>query len=67
MLVQCFLEYMPIFIEIAPRTFKISRFESNIPKNENHKFTIFHLCTSTTITSSVNGGTFSVINNSDLD
>ena len=26
-----------------------------------------HLCTDTTITSSVNGGTFSVINNSDLE
>ena len=26
-----------------------------------------HLCTNTTITSSVNGRTFSVINNSDLD
>ena len=34
-------QYMPIFIEIGPRTFKISRFESNIPENESHKFTIF--------------------------
>ena len=30
-------QYMPIFIEIAPRAFKISRFESNIPEKENHK------------------------------
>ena len=30
-------QYMPIFIEIASRTFKILRFESNIPENENHK------------------------------
>ena len=34
-------KYMPIFIEIAPRIFKILRFELNIPYNENHKFTIF--------------------------
>ena len=32
---------MPIFIEIAQRTCKISRFESNFPEIENHKFTIF--------------------------
>ena len=32
---------MPIFIEIGPRTCKLSRFESNIPENESHKFTIF--------------------------
>ena len=32
---------MPIFSEIAPITFKTSRFESKISENENHKFTIF--------------------------
>ena len=34
-------QYMPIFIEIVPITCKISRFESNFPEIENHKFTIF--------------------------
>ena len=41
MLEQCFPAIHANFIEITPRIFKISRFESNIPENENHKFTIF--------------------------
>ena len=32
---------MPIFIEIAPRTFKISRFESNNPENEKSQIQHF--------------------------
>ena len=38
---KVYRQYMPIFSEIAPRTFKISRFESKNSENENHKFTIF--------------------------
>ena len=38
---KVYRQCMPIFIEITLRIFKISRFESNFPENENHKFTIF--------------------------
>ena len=41
MLEQGFPAIHAKFIEIAQRTFKIARFESNFPENENHKFTIF--------------------------